>query len=105
MDSMLGPTLACLILDQFIRLKEGDRFWYENNLQPQAFTSQQLKEIRKTSLASIICDNTENIGSVQPLVMQEIMEGNRKTVCSNIPHLNITYWTESRHINFPIYGK
>jgi hypothetical protein len=34
----LGPTLTCLLTDQFIRLKRGDRFWYETPEVPQAFT-------------------------------------------------------------------
>lgn len=35
---LLGPTLTCLIADQFYRLKYGDRFWYETYEKPQAFT-------------------------------------------------------------------
>lgn len=34
----LGPTITCLVTDQFVRLKKGDRFWYETPETPQAFT-------------------------------------------------------------------
>ncbi|KAL1122728.1 hypothetical protein AAG570_003055 [Ranatra chinensis] len=64
---MLGPTFVCLIGDQFARLKRGDRFYYEEANQPSSFTSDQLKEIRRTSLARIICDNGDDIALMQPL--------------------------------------
>ncbi|CAI4231916.1 unnamed protein product [Auanema sp. JU1783] len=64
--ALLGPTFACLYAIQMRDTKQGDRFWYENFLAPSAFTVNQVDELRKTTLARIICDNTDNIGLVQP---------------------------------------
>lgn len=36
--AIFGPLLACMVADQFMRLKKGDAFWYERKMGPQKFT-------------------------------------------------------------------
>ena len=67
---IVGRTFLCLIGDQFARLKKGDRFFYDLANQPGSFTSRQLDAIRETSLARILCDNSDNIREMQPLALQ-----------------------------------
>lgn len=92
---IVGPTFTCLILDQFVRLKRGDRMWYENPNPPQAFSKEQLQEIRKTSLAHVICDNSDKLDYVQPYVMQRVGEGNEYTPCIAIPRPDLTKWKDA----------
>jgi hypothetical protein len=52
--AMVGPLLFNVIKDQFERLRDGDRYWYENG----QFTPSELVQIRNTTLADIIRRNT-----------------------------------------------
>ncbi|KAK7580575.1 hypothetical protein V9T40_001204 [Parthenolecanium corni] len=97
---LLGPTLTCLIADQFYRLKYGDRFWYETYEKPQAFTPEQLDEIRKTSLAGIICQNADDLQMVTPLVMRSTKNNNEHVPCSKIPQPKISVWQENAEKKF-----
>jgi hypothetical protein len=51
--SSLGPTFQAIIADQFTRLRDGDRFWYQNQ-----FSGPMLQQISQTSLSDIIKRNT-----------------------------------------------
>jgi len=61
-DALVGPTLHCLLTRQFSALKTGDRFFYENGGGNVQFTSRQLQQIRKTSLARVLCDISARTG-------------------------------------------
>ena len=54
---MIGETFHAIIVDQFTRLRDGDRFWYENA--PYFLANGEiLDELRETTLADIIRRNT-----------------------------------------------
>ena len=94
---IVGPTFACILGQQFLNLKKGDRFWYENGVHPGSFRPDQLQEIRKTSLARVICDNLDNVDSVQPYVfLSGEEETNKRAPCrgSFIPVMNLGRWKE-----------
>ncbi len=52
-NSSVGTTFTAILVDQFTRLRDGDRFWYENSL-----SDNLVRDIRNTSLADIIRRNT-----------------------------------------------
>jgi peroxidase len=54
-ESNLGPLFQTVITNQFTRLRDGDRFWYEN---PEWFTPDELATIYNTTLADIIMRNS-----------------------------------------------
>jgi len=53
--AMVGETFGTIIGEQFEALRDGDRYWFEN----QGFDPQTLKMIEGTSLADIMVRNTD----------------------------------------------
>ena len=50
----VGETIHTILVDQFSRLRDGDRFWYENQ-----YSGRILSRIDNTSLSDVIRRNTE----------------------------------------------
>ena len=51
--SQLGPLLQVILVDQFTRLRDGDRFWYQRSLSPT-----EQADVESLALADIIRLNT-----------------------------------------------
>ena len=51
----IGETFGHIVADQFARLRDGDRLWYEN----QGFDDATLTAIKETSLSDLILRNTD----------------------------------------------
>ena len=66
----VGLTNMCIIGDQLARLKNGDRYFYDLSGQPGSFSRDQLDQIRKTSLARLICNNVKGVEKIQPLALK-----------------------------------
>jgi len=57
--ALFGPTISCLLAQQFELLKQTDRFWYENEIPPSSFSLEQLKSIRQTTLSGLLCGSNQ----------------------------------------------
>ncbi|KAK8747996.1 hypothetical protein OTU49_016262 [Cherax quadricarinatus] len=90
----VGPTFACLLADQFLRLKRGDRYWFEYKDGPGAFTPDQLRELQEVSMAQVMCDTMLDMTSVQRWPFQVVSAYNPEMPCSSrcIPKFNLSYW-------------
>ena len=51
--SSVGETIQAIASDQFERIRDGDRLWYQN-----VYAGRELREIEQTSLADVIQRNT-----------------------------------------------
>nr|XP_036673139.1 chorion peroxidase [Drosophila suzukii]XP_036673140.1 chorion peroxidase [Drosophila suzukii]XP_036673141.1 chorion peroxidase [Drosophila suzukii] len=97
--AIFGPLLSCMVSDQFLRLKQGDSHWYERKMGPQKFSKAQLAEIYKTSLAAIICRNSDGINRVREHVMKRLSDkGNPQVNCEDLEgfHFNFEPWSEDK---------
>ncbi|KTF91452.1 hypothetical protein cypCar_00027161, partial [Cyprinus carpio] len=86
----VGPLLACLIAKQFEVLRDGDRFWWQNE---GVFSSAQRDALRTTSLSRIICDNT-NIRLVPFDPFAHTLHPDDLLPCAHIGHMNLSAWRE-----------
>lgn len=87
----VGPLFRCLLLEQFARLRDGDRFWYEN---PSVFEAEQLRQIKETSLARILCDNSDNIDTIgeNVFLLPAVQDG--LISCDDLPSIDFRYWAD-----------
>ncbi len=71
-----GETTKAIVGEQFERLRDADRFWFENKRKDGGiFTGKEIKEIKETTYADIIKSNTE-IDQLQENVFLKVSENN-----------------------------
>ncbi|KAK8752100.1 hypothetical protein OTU49_012038, partial [Cherax quadricarinatus] len=93
--SLLGWTFLCVVGDQFARLKKADRYFYDLAGQPGSFKEAQLQQIRRSSWARLMCDNS-NINAVQPLAFRQTNNRFNQPVPCNSPMIPRPDWTPWR---------
>lgn len=93
-DALFGPTFSCIVNEQMARTRKGDRYFYDNNKQPKPFTKDQLAQIKRATLARIMCDNGDDIKKMQLKVFEHVGTSNPLLDCSSdeIPKLDLAYW-------------
>ena len=71
-----GETTKAIVGEQFERLRDADRFWFERKIKDGGFfTNKEIKEIKQTTYSDIIKSNTE-IDELQENVFLEVSEKN-----------------------------
>jgi len=94
---LVGPTFACILAQQFINLRRGDRFWFENGGQESSLSLRQLAEVRKATVSRVLCDNLDDIDDIQPSVFRPPTPGgwNARTPCSSLQEMDLSAWRDS----------
>ncbi len=89
---LVGPTFGYIIAKQFQELRRCDRFWYETPDQKLGFTERQLAEIKKSTLAGIICRNCDRPDLIQKQAFDMADPvTNPLLECSQIPDINLAF--------------
>lgn len=88
----VGPLFQCLLIEQFKRLRDGDRFWYENTM---IFNEYQIEQIKQVSLARILCDNGDNIDTIGEDVFI-LPEEEGLIECADLPSIDLRFWVECK---------
>lgn len=69
-DGHPGELFTSVIIDQFNRIRNADRFWFENE-DNGIFTKEEIEELRKVTLWDIIINSTDiNPGEIQKNVFR-----------------------------------
>ncbi|XP_064489819.1 peroxidase-like [Ornithodoros turicata] len=92
--SLVGPVFACIMGETFHVLKFADRFFYEHGGQVGSFTEGQLKELRKTTFAKILCDYGDDITHMQKNAFRLPSDNNPVVCCQEIQGMSLDPWKE-----------
>ncbi|VVC36103.1 Hypothetical protein CINCED_3A021410 [Cinara cedri] len=94
---LVGPTFACIIGLQFRQLKQCDRFWFETDNPLLRFPEAQLAEIRKATLAKILCENMDVHSDMQKAAFDQPNDYlNPRLPCQVLPTIDLTLWKDNR---------
>ena len=61
-SEFLGPTFKCIIRNTLEKLRDGDRFFFQNKFQ---FSIEQQEEVKKMTLAKVMCLTLQDSGTIQ----------------------------------------
>ena len=81
-----------------VKLVKLFRFWYETSDAAVRFTESQLTEIRKATLAKIVCENADVVNKIQKSAFDQYHEFlNERVPCRSLPQINLQLWKDEAH--------
>jgi hypothetical protein len=86
--SSVGPLVRAVLVDQFERLRDGDRYWYE-----RTFSGGQLDAIENTSLADVIRRNTGLTNLQDNVFVFDVTIRGRVLDSSGATNVGLAGWT------------
>ena len=97
-NEFLGPTFKCIIGRTLTNLRDGDRFFYQNNDQ---FSKEQQEEVKKMTLAKVMCLTLRNTDIIQENLFDVFLPRRQKRLyCTKLlkNSLDVRQWlTNSKY--------
>ncbi|XP_013187999.2 peroxidase-like [Amyelois transitella] len=94
--AVVGPTLFCIMTQNLVQWRKSDRHFFEHGDLPTSLTLPQLHEIRKTSVARLMCDSGVGVTHIQPEALLVESEFNKMVPCKAIPSLDLSAWEDPK---------
>ena len=101
--NVLGGVNTHIILKQMGKFRSGDRFWYERDDHLTAFTLKQLDEIRKVTMARVMCDNLDGATRIQRWVFKTIKSRRRVVDCADLDYVDLKEFSQGNFYLFPVF--
>ena len=101
--SVLGSVNTHIILKQMGKFRSGDRFWYERDDHLTAFTLKQLDEIRKVTMARVMCDNLDGATRIQRWVFKTIKSRRSVVDCADLDYVDLKEFSQGNFYLFQIF--
>ncbi|XP_047020292.1 peroxidase-like [Helicoverpa zea] len=89
-------TFYCLVVEQLRRNTISDRHWYERPDRPNAFNIAQLSEIRKVTIARLLCDVGDTVDRIQPQAFLKAGYANQMCSCDEINKIDFHAWKDGK---------
>ena len=86
---VVGPTFACLIADQFRKLKYGDRFFYTHT-NANGLSSVAKDQVLQRTLGDVLCDVTRMTKVQTWVTLQPNSDYNPYKSCSSNRQLDVS---------------
>nr|XP_049692176.1 peroxidase-like isoform X2 [Helicoverpa armigera] len=74
--------------------RRSDKFFFEHGDFPAALTIPQLTEVRKTSIARVLCDSGDDVKHIQPAAFFRQGPWNKPVSCKEIPGIDLNKWKD-----------
>ena len=101
--SVLGSVNTHIILKQMGKFRSGDRFWYERDDHLTTFTLKQLDEIRKVTMARVMCDNLDGATRIQRWVFKTIKSRRSVVDCADLDYVDLKEFSQGNFYLFQIF--